>query len=160
MLQKSFCGLILGCVLLLTGCTTPAKVYTVVEVNNEGYTVVDSSNNLYQANSACEIIGATGQNYLSLEPIAPLSSYGTHYNLNNIELSSYSGKLKDAAAYCNLLQQEGYTVSNILYNSQQLDVKLSTTEDEVRVLYLGGDVVRIFYKNFSENILFPPYTYE
>ena len=162
MLQKSVRWLILllSFVVLLTGCTKPTKVYTVVEVNNEGYIVADSSNNLFQTDKENNITSAMGQNYLSLAPVAPLSSFGTEYNLSNIELATYSGNLADAAAYCNRLQQEGYAISDIKYNSQVLDIKLSTDADVVRVLYLSGDTVRVFYKNFYESVLFPPYTYD
>lgn len=148
------CGLILALITLLTGCSRSLKVYTIVAVNDDTFTVTDGEF-LYDYG---EELTMTGRNLKGLLPIRELSSYGTTYHLTHLELNKYTGELKDAAAYCNYLNSCGFEQSTIEYRDNYLDMKLSNSStEEVRVLYLGNSVVRIFYKSALSSNLFPPY---
>lgn len=96
--------------------------------------------------------------YTELIPVAEISTYGTSYSFKHIELNKYSGELKDAASYYNYLMECGFIGASLIYSNDYLDAKLNHINgDEVRILYLGNSIVRIFYRNASNSNLFPPY---
>ena len=148
------CGLVLLLLILLTGCSRELEVYTVVGVNNDILTVTDGE---LTYNYDGELTSAKKE-HTALIPIAEISTYGTSYSLKHIELNKYSGELKDAAGYYNYLLECGFRCTTLIYSNDYLDAKLNHIEgDEVRILYLGNSVVRIFYRNASNSNLFPPY---
>lgn len=156
MRRQAYCWLALLSALLLSACkNTELQVLSVVEQNNTGYIVTDGTT-AYSYNGEFEILG---NQYLSMRPIKPLSSFSSDYSLKHIELSSYSGTLQDAIGYYNFLLSIDYTVTSLTYNANCFDVLLTSNTDEIRVLYLGSDVVRIFYKNFEDSSALPPYIY-
>lgn len=149
------CGIVLLCALLLTSCSKKLDVYTITEINNDTLTVTDGELTYLYADG--ELTSAKKQ-YLTLTPIAEISTYGTSYSLKHIELNKYSGEMKDAVAYFNYLIEVGFKCNIMQYSSDYFDAKLyNINGEEVRVLYLGNSIVRIFYRNASNSNLFPPY---
>ena len=142
--------------LLLSGCKT-LNVYTVVGVENDTYTVYD--------NSLCYTYdGSLSEGFMpstNVSNILPIESYGTSFNLEFEEHCKYSGSLLDAIGYYNLLVSKGYSRESIVYNSTYLDAVLISTEgDKIRILYLGNQTVRVFYKSTANKRVFPPYIFE
>lgn len=141
-------------VFLLTGCTPRLDVYTVVQVNDDIFTVTDGKL-LYSYDGE---LTSSRREYKEVTPIREISSYGTSYVLSHLELNKYTGELKDAAGYYNYLIANGFECTSMVYYDNYLDIKLSSNDvEEVRILYLGNSIVRIFYRNASNSNLFPPY---
>ena len=157
MRKQALCWLIVIPLILLTGCK-PAKlnIYSIIEINDTGYIVSDGTNAFEYQNGVYTHLGIQ---YTTYKAIKPLEQFEPTYRLIHKDLSSYTGTLQDAAGYINYLLTLDYTVESTLYNSSTLDVLLTSERDEIRVLYLGGEVVRVFYRNFVDGSSMPPYIY-
>ena len=149
------CCWLIALLLLLTGCSRELDLYTVVEVNNNTHTVTDGEL-LYSYNEYG--LSILKKEFQEVTPIKPLSSYGSSYTLTHKELNKYTGTLEDAVGYYNYLLSKGFITDRIEYRHDYLDAKVSDTTGEViRVVYLGSDIVRVFYKSPSNKNIFPPY---
>ena len=150
---KHCCWLILT-ILLLTGCSNSLNLYTVVGIVDDTYIVTDGEL-LYEYKEELTILR---KEFKEVNPVRPLSAYGKEYSLKHLELNKYEGDMKDAVAYYNYLLDENFTTDRLEYYFNYLDVKVSNDMgEEIRVIYLGSDIVRVFYKTPSNKNLLPPY---
>lgn len=153
------CGLILLLLLLLTGCEQRLDVLTVVGVYDDQLKVTDGGLT-YLLDEEGELTSPKKE-FKQIESIAPLSSYGTEYSLKHTELNRYQGELKDAIAYYNYLINDGFESVSLTYYANYFDALVTYPDgDEVRILYLGNSIVRVFYRNTSNSNLFAPYINE
>ena len=157
MVQKSYCWLIALICIALTGCSsTPLRVYSMYEEELDT-AVVCHNNTLYEYDKQTSQIGNVINTVDEVSLIQDLSTYGEEYSLVHKSLSQHEGTLRDAAAYSNFLQTNGFSVSQLTYKSNYLDITLDRDVEQIRVLYLGSDTVRIFYSNQNNKNYFPPY---
>lgn len=160
MVQKHYCWLIILLICTLTGCSrTPLRVYTVYEEDLDS-AIVYHENALYKYDKTTGQVGEVINTAHDDQIIPDLSTYGEEYSLKHKNLSQYTGSLCDAAAYSNYLQTKDYSITKLSYKSNYLDITLSNSEEHIRVLYLGSDIVRIFYANTKNKNYFPPYINE
>ena len=160
MVQKHYYWLIALICILMTGCSsTPLQVYNVYEEYDTTY-IVERGGALYTYDKENSVLnGATGE-FKTNSLIEDLSTYGTEYTINHIELNKYQGSMSDAAGYLNKLLSENFELCKVTYKDSYLDVTVIRDVETVRVLYLGHDTIRIFYMNEKNKEFFPPYTNE
>lgn len=150
--------LLLLSVLLLTGCSSKLTLYTVTSYENGSYKVINGDT-LYTyddsgLNQPVKIVNIP-------KACKPIDEYSPVYTLVHKELSQYIGTMQDAAGYYNKLLNEGFQQTTLTYSSSTLDAKLiNEVGDEIRIIYLGNDLVRILYRNISNSNIFPPYINE
>ena len=160
MVQRSYrWTIVILCILLFSGCSSTLRLYTVAEEHSDYLVVKDANGIIYNYNPTTNELTADRTDK-RVSAIQALQSYSTAYNLSHIDLNKYAGTYTDALCYSNYLVTQGYTISNIDLTSTTLDILLKGTDDAVRVLYLGSDVVRIFYQDNLNKNYFPPYIIE
>lgn len=148
-------GLLLSTI-ILTGCNT-LDVYTVVGVNNDAYTVCKDE--LCYTHDGELSTGFKDTKYSS--NVLPLDSYTSNHALTFEEHCKYNGSFLDAVGYRNLLVSKGFKEESVQYTSNYLDTTLASLDgDTVRILYLGNQTVRVFYKSTENKNVFPPYIFE
>ena len=154
MVQRSFYLGALLSVFLLSGCTSQLDIYTITGIEDDAIECCDYNKQVYDYDG--ENFLPKGQNNL-ITTIAPLDAFTTSYDITHVDLNKYTGKLEDAIGYYKYLMEDGYESIHLLYNYQTFDCLLQKDTVRLRILYLGSDVLRIFVKDDSKSVKFPPY---
>lgn len=142
--------------MFITGCNSSLNILKVTAESDKSMTVVDKNGIAYDVDKdTYEYTTPAKKQPITL--LVPLDAYSNDYTLEHQELVKYTGSISDAIGYFKQLCSMGYVIETYTYADNSFDAIVCSVDDRIRILYMGGNIVRVFYENKNNSDYFPPY---